>query len=192
MPTISRKFVFRSVATVPLLVCVFAWVWSYMRIAGVGRVQDDIWIAESSRGKLLITRTRGIVWNDAVAFDHSPFPVWGTYHAPCTIADFAAIAQDAYIGRRFLGFGFGREPKEDPNRQWVLSDDGLPVLSTQPIIDPPEPTQWVFGSPRPPPPVHAHFAVVIPWWSLTLAALWIALLVWRKTKPAAMTIAPTS
>jgi hypothetical protein len=146
-----------------------AWVWSYYRPVGFGRIYHDQWVAESSGGSFVLAR----VQFDFIGFT-SPKPVWGIFGNSCLIADIGPLAM-ATIHHHFLGLGFNvtRPIDAQSDKVWILDDSGTPV----------EVSRSSFSLPDFQTPPHRPWIFVFPWWFISSIAFGLTLFVWRRTKP---------
>jgi hypothetical protein len=178
----SRKTALRVLSLLAVSLCAAGWVRSYHLPAGLAHVHDNIWIAESSRGSIVIARLHNefmeaFMWNAS-----PPASGWVAFDDTGWIADEGTIAE-AWLGRHPLGFGLGVERDPRPSDPvWFLDQNGVPVAT--------QPSEVAFLVP--PRSGGRQFALMIPWWFVWILTLGITLLIWQQTKPkyAAFPISP--
>jgi hypothetical protein len=177
-------WIVRVAVLLPLMICLVAWPFSYSQPSGLARAWDDFLIVDSAGGCVSVVRCK----------DLTPFlvrrvppakPIWKPFWGSCEMADYVVVATVQDIGHRVMGFGFGTEPKLKQG-QWILDSDGNAVFVADPVTEPASDSSspagpFSFRDPNlasMPTAKHFHFAVVLPWWSLTVGAILIALAVW--------------
>jgi hypothetical protein len=173
MRFILRQSAPRILALVAFALGLGARTWSYYRPAGIYRLGDRAWIAESDHGSINLVR----LCRDQNPLFYFTFytmsPGWHTFVGHDVPDGIVSMAVAPYC-RTSLGFGFGLEhpPTSRSDKKWWLDGNGNPVLT-------------VYGSNRglPPYPNFIQFAGAVPWWFVSLITLLLLVLTWRKTRP---------